>query len=408
MRTILVSAYSCEPLKGSEPAVGWNWVLQLGKRNKVHVITRANNQRVIERHLPKNLSKNVIFHYYDTPAFIKKLKNKDKGLYFYNFCWQIGIVNVAKRIIQDEHVDYILHLTFGSMWMPTFLPFLSPKFIWGPMGGGECVPFSFIGVLPFKQRVVQMFRYILNYSTIINPLILLPACKAKVILARTPNTKAIMPFFVKKKTKVLLETAMEESVFQREKKLYESDIINMVISARFISIKNIPLVIKSLKYISTSKPWKLTLLGSGPDRELILRTIKEEGYGDRVNIISMLPREEALDLIVNSDIFIFPSLKEGGTWALMEAMAMGLPVVCVNWAGMAVETTPETAIQIPVSSPKTMEREMGAAISLLINNRSEREKMGQSARQRIRDVFNWDAKGLYMEKLFDEIESNTI
>ena len=408
MRTILVSAYSCEPLKGSEPAVGWNWVLQLGKRNRVHVITRANNQRVIERHLPKNLSKNVIFHYYDTPAFIKKLKNKDKGLYFYNFCWQIGIVNVAKRIIQDEHVDYILHLTFGSMWMPTFLPFLSPKFIWGPMGGGECVPFSFIGVLPFKQRVVQMFRYILNYSTIINPLILLPACKAKVILARTPNTKAIMPFFVKKKTKVLLETAMEESVFQREKKLYESDIIIMVISARFISIKNIPLVIKSLKYISTSKPWKLTLLGSGPDRELILRTIKEEGYGDRVNIISMLPREEALDLIVNSDIFIFPSLKEGGTWALMEAMAMGLPVVCVNWAGMAVETTPETAIQIPVSSPKTMEREMGAAISLLINNRSEREKMGQSARQRIRDVFNWDAKGLYMEKLFDEIESNTI
>mgnify|MGYP002589856836 FL=1 len=408
MRTILVSAYSCEPLKGSEPAVGWNWVLQLGKRNRVHVITRANNQRVIERHLPKNLSKNVMFHYYDTPAFIKKLKNKDKGLYFYNFCWQIGIVNVAKRIIQDEHVDYILHLTFGSMWMPTFLPFLSPKFIWGPMGGGECVPFSFIGVLPFKQRVVQMFRYILNYSTIINPLILLPACKAKVILARTPNTKAIMPFFVKKKTKVLLETAMEESVFQREKKLYESDIINMVISARFISIKNIPLVIKSLKYISTSKPWKLTLLGSGPDRELILRTIKEEGYGDRVNIISMLPREEALDLIVNSDIFIFPSLKEGGTWALMEAMAMGLPVVCVNWAGMAVETTPETAIQIPVSSPKTMEREMGAAISLLINNRSEREKMGQSARQRIRDVFNWDAKGLYMEKLFDEIESNTI
>ena len=315
---------------------------------------------------------------------------------------------MAKRIIQDEHVDYILHLTFGSMWMPTFLPFLSPKFIWGPMGGGECVPFSFIGVLPFKQRVVQMFRYILNYSTIINPLILLPACKAKVILARTPNTKAIMPFFVKKKTKVLLETAMEESVFQREKKLYESDIINMVISARFISIKNIPLVIKSLKYISTSKPWKLTLLGSGPDRELILRTIKEEGYGDRVNIISMLPREEALDLIVNSDIFIFPSLKEGGTWALMEAMAMGRPVVCVNWAGMAVETTPETAIQIPVSSPKTMEREMGAAISLLINNRSEREKMGQSARQRIRDVFNWDAKGLYMEKLFDEIESNTI
>lgn len=408
MRTIIVSAYSCEPLKGSEPAVGWNWVLQLGKRNRVHVITRANNQQVNEQHLPKELASNIIFHYYDTPAFIKKLKNKDRGLYFYNFCWQIGIINVAKRIIKKEHIDYILHLTFGSMWMPTFLPILSPKFIWGPMGGGESVPFSFISVLPFKQRVVQMFRYILNYSTIINPLILLPACKAKVILARTPNTKAIMPFFVKKKTRVLLETAMEESVFQRKKTLYESDIINMVICARFISIKNIPLVIKSLKHISTSKPWQLTLLGSGPDRKLILETIKKEGCENRVNIIPTLPREKALDLIAKSDIFIFPSLKEGGTWALMEAMAMGLPVICLNWTGMAVETTPETAIQIAVSNPKIMEKEMGVAISLLINNQSKREKLGISARQRIKDVFNWDAKGLYMEKLFSEIESNNI
>lgn len=128
---------------------------------------------------------------------------------------------MAKRIIKEEHIDYILHLTFGSMWMPTFLPILSPKFIWGPMGGGECVPFSFIGVLPFKQRIVQMFRYILNYSTIINPLILLPACKAKVILARTPNTKAIMPFFTKKKREYCLKQQWKK-VFFDERRLYMS------------------------------------------------------------------------------------------------------------------------------------------------------------------------------------------
>ena len=63
MRTIIVSAYSCEPLKGSEPAVGWNWVLELGKRNRVHVITRANNQTVIEQHLPEEIGSNVVFHY---------------------------------------------------------------------------------------------------------------------------------------------------------------------------------------------------------------------------------------------------------------------------------------------------------------------------------------------------------
>lgn len=408
MRTLIVSAYACEPLKGSEPAVGWNWVKELGRHNKVHVITRANNQTVIEQHLPKELVGNVIFHYYDTPAFIKKLKYKDKGLYFYNFCWQIGIVNVAKRIIKEEKIDFIIHLTFGSMWMPTFLPLLSPKFIWGPMGGGECVPFTFLGVMPFKQRVIQLFRYLLNYSTIINPLILLPACKSKLILARTPNTKSIMPFFAKKKTRVLLETAMENDVFIRQKKNYNADVIKMVISARFISIKNIPLVIKSLKYIQSPKPWKLTLLGSGPDKKLIESTIKSEGVEEKITIIPYMPREEALDMIEDSDIFIFPSLKEGGTWALMEAMAIGLPVVCLDWAGMAVETTPETAIQIPITNPKQMEKDFGKAISVLINDCQKREQLGQAARKRIKDVFNWEAKGKYMENLFNDIESGKV
>ena len=392
-------------MKGSEPAVGWNWVLELGKRNRVHVITRANNQTVIEQHLPEKIASNVVLHYYDTPDIIKNLKHKDKGLYFYNFCWQIGIVNVAKRIIRSEKVDYILHITFGSVWMPTFLPLLRPRFIWGPMGGGECVPFPFIGVLPFKQRIVQLFRYILNYTTVINPLILLPACKSEVILARTPNTKDIMPFFTRKKTRVLLETAMEDEIFKREKKEYGAEVIKMVISARFISIKNIPLVIKALKYIQTSKPWKLTLLGSGPDKKLIENTIKAEGVGQQVSIIPYLPREEALDMIEHSDIFIFPSLKEGGTWALMEAMAIGLPVVCLDWAGMAVETTSDTAIQIPVSNSRKMEKDFGHAISLLINSPQLRKQIGQAARKRIKEVFNWNAKGLYMEALFDEIDN---
>lgn len=214
-----------------------------------------------------------------------------------------------------------------------------------------------------------------------------------------------MPFFTRKKTRVLLETAMEDEIFKREKKEYGAEVIKMVISARFISIKNIPLVIKALKYIQTSKPWKLTLLGSGPDKKLIENTIKAEGVGQQVSIIPYLPREEALDMIEHSDIFIFPSLKEGGTWALMEAMAIGLPVVCLDWAGMAVETTSDTAIQIPVSNPRKMEKDFGHAISLLINSPQLRKQIGQAARKRIKEVFNWNAKGLYMEALFDEIDN---
>ena len=55
MKKILVSAYACEPGKGSEPGVGWNWVNGYAERGyEVHVITRANNKMAIEESKPKS------------------------------------------------------------------------------------------------------------------------------------------------------------------------------------------------------------------------------------------------------------------------------------------------------------------------------------------------------------------
>ena len=173
MKIILISAYACEPLKGSEQGVGWNWVLQMAKNNYLHVITRANNQEVIEAHLPPDISKNITFHYYDTNRFIKGMKNKAKGLYFYYFFWQLGIISLITKLKKTHNFDYSIHLTFGSMWMPTFLPFFNIPFIWGPVGGGEGEPYSFIKKLPIKQRMLQNLRLVMNHMAFLNPLFII-------------------------------------------------------------------------------------------------------------------------------------------------------------------------------------------------------------------------------------------
>lgn len=78
MKNLLISAYACEPFKGSEQAVGWNIVLELAKTNNVHVVTRANNKRVIEPNIPAEVREHLTFHYYDS-EFFKKLKIKKRG-----------------------------------------------------------------------------------------------------------------------------------------------------------------------------------------------------------------------------------------------------------------------------------------------------------------------------------------
>ncbi|MDB4305849.1 hypothetical protein N9927_04115, partial [Akkermansiaceae bacterium] len=65
---VLMSAYSCEPGKGSEPEVGWRVATEMAKHADVHVITRANNNVAIDPYysdLPKEARPN--FLYYDLP-----------------------------------------------------------------------------------------------------------------------------------------------------------------------------------------------------------------------------------------------------------------------------------------------------------------------------------------------------
>lgn len=404
MRTILISAYGCEPLKGSEAGVGWNWVIQMAQHNRLHVITRANNQASIEAHLPNELKNNIIFHYYDAPSFIRQLKKRAKRLYFYYFVWQIGIIPIVRHIIKTERIDYTMHLTFGSMWMPTFLPFFSTSFIWGPIGGGDCEPRPFLKLLPFKQKVIQSFRYVMNALSFMHPGVMFAAYRAKVILARTPNTARAIPNCFRAKVQTILETAMEDSVFEH-KCVYQlnDDVVRMITTGRLLPNKNILTAVKSLGYIPKDYRVRLTIIGSGYQRREIEETAKRIGRSQDVVIIDELPREEVLAVVERSDIFLFPSLREGGSWSLMEAMAIGLPVICLDWAGMAIITDDNCAIRIPVSNPEQMPKDMAAAIITLIKNPGLREAMGKAGRNRIKEVYNWETKGLFVEQLFNSL-----
>ncbi|WP_179318036.1 glycosyltransferase family 4 protein [Winogradskyella helgolandensis] len=408
MRTILVSAYACEPLKGSEQGVGWNWVLQMAKKNYLHVITRANNQELIEAHVPQDLLENITFHYYDTNHFIKRFKNKAKGLYFYYFFWQLGILPLVSSIIKANKIDYSMHLSMGSIWMPTFLPVFKTSFIWGPVGGGEGEPNSFRKVLPIKQRLLQNLRLLMNKLAFLSPLFLITSLKAKAILVRTRNTEKVIPKVFKKKTKIILETAMESDVFQyhREKNQNITDKeFHLISTGRLTPSKNILTAIKALSLIPSEYKIRYTIIGSGSEKLKIENEILKTKQEQKIEIISEVSRKEILEKLTKCDAYLFPSLREGGSWALMEAMAIGLPVICLKWTGMEIITDYKSAIQLPVSNPEQMPKDMADAIIKLITTPNLINEMGEAGRERIKSEFNWDSKGVFMEELFIELDN---
>ena len=79
-KRILISAYGCEPHKGSEQGVGWHWCLEIARTADIVVITRSNNRNAVEAAVPDDLADRIEFEFYDLPRAIRRLKRKEKGL----------------------------------------------------------------------------------------------------------------------------------------------------------------------------------------------------------------------------------------------------------------------------------------------------------------------------------------
>ena len=79
---------------------------------------------------------------------------------------------------------------------------------------------------------------------------------------------------------------------------------------------------------------RLTLVGDGPLRHSIEEAVADGGLSDRVRITGALAESETLMEIASCDAFVLPSLMEGLPVVLMEAMALGKPVVAPHIAGI--------------------------------------------------------------------------
>ena len=113
---IFVSAYACEPGKGSEIGVGWHWVLEMSKYFNLWVLTRANNQKPIEDYFKENPedANGIHWVYFDCPDYIKRFKHQMTGVRTYYTIWQHMANKVVKDVMEANEIPIFHLLTYGN------------------------------------------------------------------------------------------------------------------------------------------------------------------------------------------------------------------------------------------------------------------------------------------------------
>jgi glycosyltransferase involved in cell wall biosynthesis len=88
--------------------------------------------------------------------------------------------------------------------------------------------------------------------------------------------------------------------------------------------KNYPMLLEAARHL---KDVRIEIVGSGPDEQALKRLAQDLGVDDRVTFLGHRSRAEALELLSRADVFVQPSLFEGHSLALLEAAALGIPLV---------------------------------------------------------------------------------
>ena len=138
---------------------------------------------------------------------------------------------------------------------------------------------------------------------------------------------------------------------------------------------------------------QLHIVGTGPAETYLRDLVRSLALEKHVRLLGRLPRPEVLAQLADSHVLVHPSLHDSGGWATLEGAAVGLPVVCLDIGGPAMQVTPETGIEIPVDDVDQIVPRLTRALAALARDPQRAAELGAAGRKRVSEEFTWDRIG---------------
>ena len=350
---ILLSAFACDPDQGSEEGVGWSWAYQLAKAgHEVCVLTRKYHRPAVEHKLRELELPNLRFEYVDVPCV--PLWMPGPGVYPYYFCWQWNAYFRAKRLHRERPFDMVHHVSYGVFRNASYLYLLGAPFIFGPVGGGERSPRALRVSMSSKGKRFEAFRDFANLLPYFDPFWRSMLRRCSRIVVRTEETRACLP---RKRIEHAVVTT-ENMVSEQPYLAGESDRVaplKLLYVGRLLPWKGVHLALKAMALVVDQAPVELTVVGKGPEESRLKEEVRRLRLEQSIHFLPWIPKAKVLALHETHDALLFPSLHDSGGTVVMEAIAHGRPVICLDLGGPAA-TVDEHCARIVRTTGRTEEQ----------------------------------------------------
>lgn len=171
---------------------------------------------------------------------------------------------------------------------------------------------------------------------------------------------------------------------------------SIICVSRLIERKGIRFLIEAIGKLK-DRDIKLTLVGEGNQEKELKELAVNLGISDRVDFKGYMNHDSIAELYKNSDVFVLPSLNEGMSNALLEAMASGLPVIVTDTGGTA-ELVDGNGVIVPMGDLEAIVE----AISGLFNNPEMCQQMSIKSRRNAEGMA-WGAVGNKYIRTYEKV-----
>lgn len=417
---MFISAYACGPKSIPETMgefnVGWNMVRYLAKNTPDYnfiVITQKttygiDNEKCINNYfLDNGAPSNLKFYYYDHPLL--KLKYFGFCYRLYYKLWQKGITDIFLKLDKKYKFCIVHHITHVTINEPTYLYKYTNNFIWGPIGGGERINFHLMDGIGFKNRIIESIRNLILQLRKYNYDFINCSKYSKKILVVNNDTLKLFNKKYSNKIYKIPAIGFSESDLKESNYIYNNannKELKLIIIGVLYYRKGIDIAIKVIKKLNENNiNATLTVVGDGSSKLEYENMIKQYKIGSKVFFLGNIEHEDVIKKLKEHDIFLFPSRRDSGGFAVLEAILNNIPVICLNSGGPSelinVDKSFGWCVDCNMSIEKIVNEICNKIFSLNEIYKVKSEILKN--KYKLKNNYDWDCKAKKLIKIYDSL-----
>ena len=418
MTRVLIIAEAANSEMVSVPLVGWSIAMALRRVADVHIVTQIRNRKAFLR---AGLTEGTDFTAIDSEALaapIYKFSGLVRGgagkgwttaqainaisyVWFERLVWQ----QFGGRIGAGEW-DVVHRITPLS---PTVSSSIAPRcaaagvpFVLGPLNGGVPWPAAFDGERRAEREWLSYVRG--AYKALPGRTRMLRAAAA--ILVGSRFTESEVPDRHRARCVYLPENAIDPDRFNRpatpgRKAVQDGGPLRVCFVGRLVPYKGVDMLIEAALPLLRQGRLRIDIVGDGPMATRSMRRSRGEGVEGAVVRHGWLDHRQVQDVMADCDLFGFPSIREFGGGVVLEAMALGLPPLVVDYAGPGELVRPGLGYTVPIGTREEIVAGFAARLEAIVADPSGLSQMGKAARARVESHFTWDRKAAQIAEVYD-------